>query len=192
MRQTTNRQVYLFGNTLEHFPTNKLPSYQQVFQRFYFIHSIEKQSIKESAKKATRELIHIWSVLANLPTKDEDEVSRMIIKYFNEWNKLRMNEHYILTGKEHSRAVAEKDERALLKSYNQQEKKRHFQTNFNDLFDIAPGNPLQKMSLQEDIDFYLSQKRPGRPGQISNSIDRSYSMLLDCSLSDIEEDMDCN
>ena len=185
MRQHT-RAVYLFGTSLDHLPTNKLSSNQQVLQRFYYIHTIEQQSLKESARLTANELIDIWQRRANLPVKNEDEVSKMIIKLYNEWNNLKMNEHYILESKEN------RDERTLLKSFNQEEKKRNFLLKIDELFDIAPTNAFKKMNLQEDIDFYISQKKPGRPGCISQSIDRSYSMLLDCSLSDIEEDMDCN
>lgn len=187
-----NRTVYLFGNTLEKFPSSKLPSNQQVLQRllFCFLHNVEEQKLKESAMKTARELIDIWK-LANIPTKDEIEVSKIIIKLFNEYNKLRMNEHLILSEKEHKKAVQQNNERALLKSQNQKERKKQFKSNFNDLFDIASKDVFQKINVQEDIDFYLSQKKRNRPGCISHSIDRSYSMLLDCSLSDIE-DMDCN
>ena len=191
MRQT-NRTVYLVGNTLEHFPMSKLPSYQQVLQRFYYIHTIDQEKPKESASTTARELIEIWKTRANLPTKDENEVSRMIIKLFNEWNNLRMNEHHILKGKAYTKALNEKDERALSKSCNQQKRRRAFTANLDNLFDIASKDAFEKMNVQEDIDFYLSQKKPGRPGSISQSIDRSYSMLLDCSLSDIEEDMECS
>lgn len=191
MKQT-NRTVFLVGATLDHFPISKLPSYQQVFQRFYYLHSIDQEKLKESANLTARELIDIWKTRANLPTKDENEVSKMIIKLFNEWNNLRMNEHHILTGKALTKALNEKDERALSKSYNQQKRRRAFTDNFDMLFDIASKDAFEKMNVQEDIDFYLSQKKPGRPGSISQSIDRSYSMLLDCSLSDIEEDMECS
>lgn len=203
MRQNS-RTVYLFGHTLDHFPTTKLPSYQQVFQRFYYIHTIDQQrlnensrtkessKLKESARLTAVELIDIWRNRANLPTKDENEVSKMIINYYNEWSCLKMNEHHILKGKQYNKAIADKDERALLKSQNQEEKKKNFQSNFDNLFDIAHKNAFEKVSVQEDIDFYLLQKKPGRPGSISQSIDRSYSILLDCSLSDIENEMDCN
>lgn len=188
----TNRTVYLVGNTLEHFPMSKLPSYQQVFQRFYYIHTIDQEKLKESAIATARELIDIWKTRANLPTKDENEVSKMIIKYYNEWNNLRANEQHVLKGKAYNKALNDKDERALTKSYNQVKRRREFTANFDNLFDIASKDAFEKMNVQEDIDFYLSQKKPGRPGSISQSIDRSYSMLLDCSLSDIEEDMDCS
>ena len=191
MRQT-NRSVYLVGNTLEHFPISKLPSYQQVFQRFYYIHTIDQEKPKESANATARELIEIWKTRANLPTKDENEVSKMIIKLFNEWNNLKTNEHHVLKGKAYTKALNDKDERALAKSSNQQKRRRAFTANFENLFDIASKDAFEKMNVQEDIDFYLSQKKPGRPGCISQSIDRSYSMLLDCSLSDIEEDMECS
>ena len=76
-----------------------------------------------------------------------------------------MNEHH-LTSKKYNKTLSDNDERTLSKSYNHQKTERSRRTSTN-LFDITSKNAFEKMNVQENIDFYRSQEKPGRSGSAS-------------------------
>lgn len=50
------------------------------------------------------------------------------------------------------------------KSESCREKEKKFKETLHDLFDIAHFNASNIIKIQEDKDFLLMQRRPGRPG----------------------------
>ncbi|GBM54440.1 hypothetical protein AVEN_275641-1 [Araneus ventricosus] len=53
---------------------------------------------------------------------------------------------------------------ACRRSETQEENERNFISDLNNLFDIAHGNALEIIKIEEDRKFLLSQREPGRRG----------------------------
>lgn len=92
------RGVWLVGRTLESIIGCKLPSNQQVFRRFFQLHSHKKKSIQSSATITARKICAFWGK-AKIPTQNEFHVIEKTKKIHCMWQNIKkkvlQDVHYI-------------------------------------------------------------------------------------------------
>ena len=65
-----DRGMWLIGGTASSITGSKLPSNRQVLARFFQLHTVESQTIQDSATATTREVLKFWEK-ARIPTRQE-------------------------------------------------------------------------------------------------------------------------
>lgn len=114
---------------------------------------------KESASRTVNDVLALWQK-ASIPTKDKQHVISKILKYFKEWQNLKKNK-----------------ENKTKRSAAIKAKELKWQSNLDVLFDIAHSNALNMITIEEDKQFLLNQRKMGRQGRIGNT-DRMYAKIF--------------
>ena len=115
---------------------SKLPSTRQVLGRFFYLHTVEKKTVKESAAKTTTELVQFWQK-ARIPTRQEYHIINKIKQQHQIWQGLK-------------KAASRGTEK-------QQNNEDNFTSVLDDLFDVAHADALQIIKIAEDREFLLAQ-----------------------------------
>ena len=130
------RGIWLIGGLLETITGSKLPSTRQVLGRFFYLHTVEKKTVKESAAKTTTELVQFWQK-ARIPTRQEYHIISKIKQQHQIWQGLK-------------KAASRRTEK-------QQNNEDNFTSVLDDLFDVAHADALQIIKIAEDREFLLAQ-----------------------------------
>lgn len=138
-----NRGFYLLKESHEKLLGSKLPSNGQVLGVLLHHHYNKKKCLKESANIVLLELYEFWEK-ARIPTKRKDHLLEKMIKLHAEWTKLKKNKNK--------------------RSNVQQRNEERFQESLKDLFDIAHQNALAMITEEQDRQFLINQRKPGRIG----------------------------
>ena len=136
-------KIYLVGYCSHDITGCKLPSNKQVLRVLFFNLRIVKLKLRESARLALQEVMIFWDK-ARIPTQ---EIKNSIKKVEALYNELRtLQKHATRTSEAHKTKVAE------------------FESKLDDLFDIAHATALSTMTIEEDKQFLIHQRKKGRPG----------------------------
>ncbi len=163
-----DRGIWLVGGTVEKITGSKLPSNQQVLQRFFHLHNTESQTISASATATMKEVVQFW-YKARIPIRKDCHIIAKIKDLHSAWVGIKKN--------------------ASRKTDTQKEKERQFTESLPDLFDIAHAEALAMIQLPEDRKFLEAQREKGRRGCMG-----SVDMVLDrkeqrCKKRRLEEEM---
>ena len=139
----TSRGVWLIGGTIDAITGSKLPSNQQVLQRFFHLHKIEQQTISVSATETMKEVLQFW-YKARIPVRKDCHIITKIKDLHLKWTKIKKN--------------------AYRRTDTQKEKEQQFTDSLTDLFDIAHSDALTMIQLPEDREFLKAQREKGRHG----------------------------
>ena len=134
--------IALVGSTNHQILGSKLPSKKQVLQVLFYNLRFVKLNLRDSARLVLDEVFLFWRK-ARIPTQIESRCIEKVEKLYKEWRNLQ---------KTSSKSVA------------QLQKEAKFVEDLDDLFDVAHGNALEMIKIEEDRKFLLLQKRKGRPG----------------------------
>lgn len=140
--------VWLVGQTSDHFIQSKLPTTKEVLSLFFHFKIVKKQTNRNSANSAACDVMSLWE-RAGIPTKLKKDVIKKIENKFKEWQKLKKNK-----------------ENKVKRSEGLRNKEKKWQDSLEDLFDIAHADALNKITIEEDRLFLIEQRKRGRPGTI--------------------------
>lgn len=149
MAESTRKkqEMYLLGQPLKTaILGNKLPSKGEVMSRFLYIHLSEKMTVRDSETAVIREVLPIWQ-RARIPTTQEYNAIKKLDDMFKVWQGL----------KKHSKRNSDAQRR----------QEQAFVHSRKELFDIAHANAIELIQIQEDREFLLAQREPGRRGYMS-------------------------
>ena len=138
-------EIFLVGHYAPQIIGSKLPSNRDVLRVLFFNLREVKLSVAESAKLVLKEVLLYWEQ-ARIPTRD---VSHCVKKVQKPYKDLR-------------RYKKTPETRGL--SATQKEKKTDFINSLDNLFDIAHADALTLIKIEEDRNFLLKQRQPGRTG----------------------------
>lgn len=141
----SHRGVWLVGGTLETITGSKLPSNQQVLQRFFHLHNIESLTLSASATATMKEVIQFWDK-ARIPYRKDCHIIAKIKDLHSTWVGIKKN--------------------ASRKTDTQKDKEQQFTDSLHDLFDIAHAEALSLIKIQEDREFLMAQREKGRRGSM--------------------------
>lgn len=141
-----DEHIFLIGSQETQILGSKLPSLKQVFQVFFFNLRTVKLNIRESANLVIRECIIFWEK-ARIPTRALQHCVNKLIKMYDNWRNLQKNAK--VTGEIYRK------------------KENEFILILDSLFDIAHSDALNIMKIDEDKQFLINQRLPGRPGCLS-------------------------
>lgn len=145
-----SRPIKLVGFETSQIVGAKLPSNRQVLSvLFYNIH--KKLSVSESARLVIDEVLIFWKK-SRIITSDISRCVKKITDLYQKWRNVTRNP---------SRQNAK-----------EKEKINEFCGTLDDLFDIAHGNALALIPIEEDRVFLKMQREKGRPGCMAG-IDRA-------------------
>lgn len=80
--------VWLVGQTSDHFIQSKLPTTKEVLSLFFHFKIVKKQTNRNSANSAACDVMSLWE-RAGIPTKLKKDVIKKIENKFKEWQKLK-------------------------------------------------------------------------------------------------------
>ncbi|KAL4135150.1 hypothetical protein QTP88_006793 [Uroleucon formosanum] len=122
-------------------------------------------NLHDSAALVIRETCIFWDK-ARIPTRDFQHCSKKLKLIYEEWRKLQKN--------------------STRKTATQKKNENNFLEKLEELFDIAHLNALDIIKIDEDRQFLLLQRQPGRPGHMSG-VDYKLSKKEDGALNKLEE-----
>ena len=128
----------------------QLPSNGEVLGLLTYKLEVEKRSISVSENEVSHIVKEVWD-RARIPIQRIDSVVRKM-------EKLRQEYVLVRKGKKHKRS-------------SQRERENGFLMKMKDLFDVACVDALNKITNQEDKEFLIAQREPGRRGKIGG-VDR--------------------
>lgn len=137
-------EIWLIGYTRSTLLPSKLPSVKEVMSLFFYYKNVMNNANKESASRTVNDVLALWQK-ASIPTKDKQHVISKILKYFKEWQNLKKNK-----------------ENKTKRSAAIKAKELKWQSNLDVLFDIAHSNALNMITIEEDKQFLLNQRKMGR------------------------------
>ncbi|KAK4876617.1 hypothetical protein RN001_009123 [Aquatica leii] len=149
--------IWLIDQSLPNLNPIKLPSISEVLRLFFYYKNEERKTILKSATVPACEVIGLWEK-ASIPIRFKKHVISKIRKHFKEWQNLKKNKE---NKKKRSEALKNKEQ--------------DWQQKLEDLFDIAHCDALSIMTVEEDKQFLLGQRKKGRQGVIG-SVDRKSLM----------------
>ena len=126
----------------------KLPSKGQIVSLFLHLHDNEKKTVKESAAGVISRLVEFWTE-ARIPMIRKDHAVTKVEKLYSVYTSLKRG----------------KDRR----STPQTQKEDDFTNDMKNLFDIASANALIVMTKEEDKQFLVAQREPGRRGTMGSA-----------------------
>lgn len=155
-QMSRRNQVYLVGAMKEEISGNKLPSKRDVLSVLFHNIRIRKLNLSASSKSVVGECMAMWN-RASIPTKHKPDCVKKVKNLHSEWNKLQKSKNKKVTA-------------------SKEKKLNDFMNSLDDLFDIAHENALKLIKNEEDRQFLLLQRKPGRPGYIAG-IDRESAAV---------------
>ena len=141
----SQKELYLIGSTVTELTGSKLPSMRMALGLFLHHHLELNETIRQSSASAITEIANFWQK-ARIPMRDNQNCQTKLEQTFEEWRLLKKNK-----GR---------------KTSTQQAREMEFFSRFDDLFDVAHANALNMMTIQEDKDFLLAQRKKGRQGSM--------------------------
>lgn len=147
--------VWLIGQISPALTATKLPSIKEVLQLFFYYKLEKKINNNAAAESATQNVMALWDK-ASIPTRKKQHIKDKILKHFKQWQGLKKNK-----------------ENKTKRSEAIRRKENTWQSQLDDLFDIAHSDALKNMKIEEDKKFLLAQ-RQNRYGKIGN-LDKKYS-----------------
>lgn len=130
---------------LETIPGAQLPSAREVLGLVIYKLDVEKKTISVSAHEVSLIVEEVWA-RARIPMQRIDKVATKIKKLHKEYALIRKNKKRTTS--------------------TQSERENKFGEELNDLFDVAHADAMAIMKNEEDKDFLLAQREPGRRGRM--------------------------
>jgi adenylate/nucleoside-diphosphate kinase len=137
--------VFLIGNYVPQIIGNRLPWIHQVLEVLFFNMREVMLDLRDSASLVIKETMIFWNK-ARIPTREPQRCIENLEGLYKDWRSLQ------------------KDVKKTTEYYIK--KISLFVFKLNDLFDIAHTNSLDLISLDEDKQFLINQRKKGRPGSI--------------------------
>ena len=147
-------QIYLIGYAERQIVGAKLPSNIQVLRVLFSNMRKVKLSLRLSATLVIKEVEVFWEK-ARIPVRKLQRSIEKLEYLYKEWKNLN---------KSKNRQTA-----------TQKQKEIDFIDKFNDLFDIAHGNAIDMMEIEEDKQFLICQREKERVGSLIGP-DRSFAL----------------
>lgn len=144
LRSTSD--IFLVGSIESQITGAKLPSNRQVLSVFY--HNMRHVGLpaQGSANLVIREVEIFWEK-ARIPIRAHQHCVNKLIKMYEEHRNIQ---------------------KAMNKPYPKLElRKKAFEEELDNLFDIAHANALEKIKIEEDRQFLIQQRKPGRIGSMA-------------------------
>jgi len=135
--------IYLVGFTKNQILGSKLPSQRDCMRVLFYNMRFVKMSLAESAKLVIDECLIFWKK-ARIPLKDVSDCVKKLKKLYETWRNLEKSKNR--------------------ESEVHKNKVNKFEANLDAVFDIGHQNALEYMTIVEDKEFLISQRKPGRPG----------------------------
>ncbi|KAL4103442.1 hypothetical protein QTP88_018819 [Uroleucon formosanum] len=165
LKNNLRENIYLIGCITNQIIGCKLPSNRQVLSVLFFNLRKVNLNLHDSAALVIRETCIFWDK-ARIPTRDFQHCSKKLKLIYEEWRKLQKN--------------------STRKTATQKKNENNFLEKLEELFDIAHLNALDIIKIDEDRQFLLLQRQPGRPGHMSG-VDYKLSKKEDGALNKLEE-----
>ncbi|KAG0727763.1 hypothetical protein GWK47_033974 [Chionoecetes opilio] len=141
---TVNRR-YLIA-PLQNIAGSQIPSEEEVLGLLICRIEVKKKSVREAANDVVKIVIELW-LKARIPFQRKDTILAKIEKLHKEFGNVKRN-----MGRAGSQAVREEV----------------FKKRTKNLFDVAATNALDVLTNEEDKAFLLTQRKPGRRGQLGS------------------------
>jgi len=151
-RKDTN--IWLIGQISDRLSARKLPSKKEVMSLFFHYKETENQTVREASCSSANDILEVW-VKARIPTRLKKHVVDKIKCLIREYALLKKNK-----------------ENKAKRSDAVMNRELEWQSNLDDLFDIAHATALEDIKIEEDRAFLLAQHEPGRRGKTSD-VDKS-------------------
>lgn len=142
-RASSAENIFLIGQPYSQILGAKLPSIKQVLSVLFFNNRTLKLNIRDSAALVFDEIAVFWNK-AQIPIQAKKHAVDKIMKLHQKWLGVFKS--------------------STRKSEAQTAKEQVFVDTFNDLFDIASADALDKIKNETDKQFLLMQRLRGRPG----------------------------
>lgn len=142
MAMKSKRNIYLVSTKAD-LTGSKLPSKGEVLSNFLHYHQEKNLTIRPSAAAVVDGVMEFWAK-ARIPTIRKDHSIAKVEKLYTEYQQLKKGKYR--------------------RSTPQIKKEEAFKHTLKDVFDVAADDALSTMSIQEDKDFLLAQREPGRRG----------------------------
>ena len=155
MATRSQSKLYLLNQPVTELSSTRLASNGEAFGLFCHLHLTEQQPIREASSYVVEKVTAIWDK-ARVPTCRKDHAITKLKKLHKEWMILK--KHKGRTSKLHC------------------SKEEEFRSKMKNLFDIAHAEALTLMKIQEDRDFLLAQREPGRRGYLG-SVDKKLAEM---------------
>lgn len=139
-------EIWLIGNTEDHFSYAKLPTRGQVLKVLFNFHTLRNQSLDDSVKETAAMELPIWE-RARIPTKAKNHVWDRLRHLHKEWQNLK-------------KSISRKSE-------TEDGKRKSFKDSLEDLFDIAHQDAMTIIKIEEDRQFLTAQRERGRRGSMA-------------------------
>ena len=139
--------VYLIGSYDDNIRGTKLPSKKQVLSFFLYNHTIRNETVRISATMTAEKIMKFWNS-AGIPIHHKQDCIKKVTRLFENWKGIKKN--------------------AGRRTATQERKEEVFKSSFENLFDIAHANALELMTNEEDIQFLIAQREPGRRGSMAS------------------------
>ncbi|KAF2890597.1 hypothetical protein ILUMI_15575 [Ignelater luminosus] len=124
---------------------SKLPSQKDCLSVLFYNMRVVNINLSDAANLVIDECLICWEK-ARIPTKHRSDCVKKLKKLYETWRNL------------------EKSCKRL--SNTQKSKEKIFEGNMNNLFDIAHANALSLISIEEDKEFLIAQRKPNREGSM--------------------------
>jgi hypothetical protein len=135
--------IWLVGSEETEITGSKLPSNRQVLTKFSYHHKTLKMTIRDSSAAVITAVKVFWAK-ARIPIRQDQHCIGKTEQLFNRWAGLKKN--------------------SKRKTDTQRENETIFANELENLFDIAHADALNLIKIDEDKQFLLAQRKPGREG----------------------------
>lgn len=125
------------------FTGSKLPSIHDVLAVYFYELKDNKRTKLEAAKTTIEKLFIPWNK-ARIPVRDERRAIKKLEELITTWENIKKNKKR--------------------QTSPQKQKEEAFTAEFPNLFDVAHGDALEMIDIQEDREFLPAQREPGRRG----------------------------
>ncbi|KAF2897735.1 hypothetical protein ILUMI_08441 [Ignelater luminosus] len=133
--------IYLIGAMKNQILGSKLPSQKDCLSVLFYNMRVVNMNLSDAANLVIDECLIFWKK-ARIPTKHRSDCVKKLKRLYETWRNL------------------EKSCKRL--SDTQKSKEKIFEGNMNNLFDIAHVNALSLISIEEDKEFLIAQRKPDR------------------------------
>lgn len=147
MTTRSQSKLYLFSSSVTELSSTRLASNGEAFGLFCHLHLTEQKTIREASSFVVEKVTAIWDK-ARVPTCRKDHAITKLENIHKVWMTLK--KHKARTSKLHCA------------------KEEEFRSKMKNLFDIGHAQALTLMKIQEDRDFLLAQREPGRRGYLGS------------------------
>lgn len=141
----SRQKVYLVGVLRNQILGSKLPSLRDCLSVLFHNIRILNMTISDAAHLVIDECLIFWRK-ARIPTRDRSDCVKKLMKVHEKWINLKKS--------------------SKRKGVTQIRKENMFEEEMNNLFDIAHANALNLMSIEEDKQFLIAQRKPNRVGSM--------------------------